>query len=248
MLRRAGKWMISGLAVMLCVALMAILATAHRRDPSQTPPRHGDPRTDIFVVSNGYHPGVGRPRAALAAAAGRQGAGAALELASRFAAYPWIEVGWGDEEFYRNASTAASVTARLAFRALFESNASVLHVVGLAGHPRSMFPQAEMVRIGVGADGFDRLLGMVDRTLARGPDGHLASDLGPGLYGPSLFFRAEGGFGIFNVCNHWVARLLDAAGLPTDGALATLPLGLLLDLRWRAGLTPLPADPPSAPS
>jgi uncharacterized protein (TIGR02117 family) len=247
-LRRAGKWLISCLGVVVCVAALAILATAHRGDPALWPPRDGEPRADIFVVSNGYHSGVVLPRAALAAAAGRQGAGAALEVASRFAAYPWIEIGWGDEEFYRSVPTAASVTARLAFRALFESNASVVHVVGLVAHPRTMFPNAEIVRVGVSADGFDRVLGMLDRTLARGPDGHLATDLGPGLYGPSLFFRAVGGFGIFNVCNHWVARLLDAAGLPTDGALATLPRGLILDLRWRAGLTPLPVDPPSAPT
>ena len=74
---------------------------------------------------------------------------AASEVASRFAAYPWIEVGWGDEEFYRSVPTAASVTARLAFRALFESNASVVHVVGLVAHPRTMFPHAEIVRISV---------------------------------------------------------------------------------------------------
>ena len=48
-------------------------------------------------------------------------------------------------------------------------------------------------------------------------------------------------FHVFNVCNHWVARLLSAAGVPTAPVPATLPQGLLLDLKWRAGLTPLPA-------
>ena len=66
--------------------------------------------------------------------------------------------------------------------------------------------------------------------------------LGPGLYGPSLFYRGVEAFHVFNVCNHWVARLLSAAGLPTAPVLATLPPGLLLDLKWRAGLDPLPMN------
>jgi hypothetical protein len=45
---------------------------------------------------------------------------------------------------------------------------------------------------------------------------------------------------MFNVCNHWIANLLDAAGVPTAPVLATLPFGLLLDLEWRSGLVRLP--------
>jgi len=64
--------------------------------------------------------------------------------------------------------------------------------------------------------------------------------LGPGLYGPSLFYRSVEKFYAFNVCNHWVARLLSAAGLPTAPVLATLPQGLFFDLKWRVGLVTLP--------
>jgi Protein of unknown function (DUF2459) len=55
-----------------------------------------------------------------------------------------------------------------------------------------------------------------------------------------------GNFSIVNVCNHWLARLLDSAGVPTTPVLATLPYGLFLDLRWRAGLTPMPRGVASA--
>ena len=82
-------------------------------------------------------------------------------------------------------------------------------------------------------------LDKLDATFARGGDGR-PEELGPGLYGPSLFFRANGTFHIFNVCNHWLAGLLDAAGVPTAPVLATLPFGLLLDLEWRSGLVRLP--------
>ena len=72
--------------------------------------------------------------------------------------------------------------------------------------------------------------------------GIAADDLGPGLYGPSRFYRANGTFNIFHVCNHWLADLLDAAGVPTAPVLATLPAGLFLDLEWRSGLRPLPRE------
>ncbi len=241
---------------MLCVAVLAILATAHRGDPSLWPPRDGDPRTDIFVVSNGYHTGVVLPRAALAAAAGRQGAGAALELASR----PCQPIHGS-----RSAGATRGVLpqrlycgvglARLAFRALFRSNASVLHSgVGLAGQPaqHAMFPQAEMVRIGVGADGFDRVLGMVDRTLARGPDDRRKS----GSQAPTCMART---------CSFAPRRMpaFSTSAISAGGQAARrcrrpahrrrarhlAGWACSLDvLRWRAGLTPLPADPPSAPT
>jgi hypothetical protein len=66
--------------------------------------------------------------------------------------------------------------------------------------------------------------------------------LGPGLYGPSLFYRAVGHFNLLNVCNHWTARLLDVAGVPTAPVLATLPYGLQADLRFRSGLTIIPGQ------
>jgi len=42
------------------------------------------------------------------------------------------------------------------------------------------------------------------------------------------------------VCNHWIANLLDAAGVPTAPLLATLPSGLLYDLKQRAAAEPTP--------
>ena len=52
----------------------------------------------------------------------------------------------------------------------------------------------------------------------------------------SLFYPAVGTFSILHVCNHWIGDMLDAAGLPTTPVADTFSSGLLLDLRWRAGL------------
>ena len=63
---------------------------------------------------------------------------------------------------------------------------------------------------------------------------------GPGLYGPSLFYAGAGRFSYRNLCNHWAARLLNAAGVPVAPIPASHPAGLIRDLAWRSGLHPLP--------
>ena len=101
-------------------------------------------------------------------------------------------------------------------------------------------PTSDLVRLELGEASFARLADKLDASFARGAGG-LPVELGRGLYGTSLFFRADGTFHLFNVCNHWVAGLLDAAGVPTAPVLATLPRGLLLDLEWRSGLRSIAA-------
>src|SRR5262249_16492408 len=173
--------------------------------------------------------------------ASRRGLSALGYVATRFADFDWLEIGWGDEGFYRYVPTVESLTVALALRALFRpGNPSVLHVVGVKDDPRAMFANSDLVRIGLSNTGFAR----ARCDLARSNGSLMPQELGPGLYGTSLFFRANCAFHLLNVCNHWIARVLDAADIPTAPMLATLPFGLLLDLRWRSGLVPLS---PSAP-
>ena len=129
----------------------------------------------------------------------------------------------------------------------FDADDPATFITVATTRPETMFPLSDLVRIDLGAAGFERLAEKLDATFARGPDGLRPEELGPGLYGASLFFRANGAFHLFNVCNHWIAGLLDAAGVPTAPVLATLPFGLLLDLEWRSNLVRLPPSPVSVP-
>ena len=213
------------------------LVTARPGDPNLYPPAPGSGTVEIFLVNHGYHAGIVLPRAATSDVGARRSLAALIAITARFAAFSFLEIGWGDEGFYRAAPTISAVTVPMALRALFRpGNPSVLHVVGLNGSPLAVFANAELVPIRLSTEGFARLLAMVDATFARTARAELPPDLGPGLYGPSLFYRAVGAFHLFNVCNHWVARLLDAAGVPTAPLLAIAPAGLLLDLRWRSEL------------
>lgn len=234
-----------GLLIAAALFIAAVIATAHWGDRSLWPPAPGAPTTEVFIVSHGYHAGIVVPRGALADEARRRGLPALGHIATRFADFDRLEIGWGDEGFYREVPTVESLSVPLAIRALLRpGNPSVLHVVGIKNDPRAVFTNSDLVRIDLGAAGFERLADKLDATFAR--DGVLPRDLGPGLYGTSRFYRANGAFHLFNVCNHWIAGLLDAAGVPTAPVLATLPFGLLLDLEWRSGLVRLP-PPASTP-
>ena len=159
------------------------------------------------------------------------GAGEVVGIADRFKAYGFVEIGWGDEGFYRLVPTISQLEIGEAMRALFQrDNPSVLHVVGLSRSPPEMLQGASMLPITMSREGFDRLVSQLGDSIAL-EDGRPV-ELGRGLYGPSLFYRARGTFSIFNVCNHWVARELNAAGLSILPLVDTIPAGLLLDLGW----------------
>src|SRR5690242_13155396 len=122
------------LGVVITALLLAALtiATARWGDRSLWPPAPGAPITEIYIVNHGYHAGIAVPRAALAEQASRQGLRALGYVMTRFADFDWLEIGWGDEGFYRYVPTADSLTMELALRALFRpGNPSVLHVVGV---------------------------------------------------------------------------------------------------------------------
>jgi uncharacterized protein (TIGR02117 family) len=236
--RRSG-W---GLAGLFVVVGLATVLTARAGDPALWPPAADKVAAEIFVVSHGYHAGIAVSRPALAEIAGRHGHAALIAVAQRFSDYAWIEIGWGDEGFYTSVPQATSLTFAMAAPALFRpGNASVLHVVGLTAPPCTVFPAADIVQVDLSANGVARMMEQLERSFTRTGEPALPQALGPGLYGPSLFYRSVDTFHLFNVCNHWVARLLSAAGLPIAPVLATVPPGLLFDLKWRSGLRTLPA-------
>jgi uncharacterized protein (TIGR02117 family) len=239
--RHWGRRLLIASVAVAALFVVLTLVTLRSGDRALYPAAAGEPTVTVFVVSHGYHAGVVVPRETLADAASRRGYAALIAVATRFGAYPFLEMGWGDEEFYRSVPTIASLSVPMAARALFlPGNRSVLHVVGLSRPPRASFPLADIIAINLSGEGFDRLLARIDATFAPAAAGGPIEDAGAGLYGPSRFYRARGTFNVFHVCNHWLADLLDAAGVPTAPILATLPPGLFLDLEWRSGLRPLP--------
>lgn len=229
----------SRIAIRLLLVLALItLFTAKPGDAALYPPKPGDAHA-IYLVSHGWHSGLVLPRAVLTGA----GAGAALRaVADRFRTFPMIEFGWGEAEFYRATPTVADLDWGLALKALFTpgGRAGVVQVVGLPAQLRAAFPTSDIVPLNLSGEGLARLLARLDASFRLAD--HQPVDAGPSLYGTGRFFAANGRFSFWNLCNHWAADLLNAAGLPVAPVLATLPRGLILDLGWRSGAAALPLN------
>jgi uncharacterized protein (TIGR02117 family) len=234
-LRRAGLF---GLVIAAFFG-GAVLYAMRPGDPMLFPAPTGTETHTIYLVSHGLHVGIAIPAHDLAQRARQNGWPALLQVIERFGPHAYLEFGWGEDGFYRGIPILTDVTFFEAARALLApNNRSVLHVVGLGWHsPQAAFPSLEQKQVALSPVGFDRLLAGIDETFARDETGQL-QELSMGLYGPSLFFAAKGTFSILNVCNHWIADLLNRAGVPTNRILSTLPIGLFWDLGQRAGIRP----------
>jgi len=172
----------------------------------------------IFLVPQGGHTGIAVRRADIPAP---------LWPEKRdFPAADFLEVGWGERDFYM-AQTAGPW---LSFKAAFLPNRSVLHVAGVRGDLAAFFPQSEIVEIRLSRPALDGLLRYVDQAFAR--DGRAAAQaLGPGHYGDSRFYPGRETFHLLRTCNVWTAGALRAAGLPVRNAI-TLD-GLMAQVRPR---------------
>ncbi len=165
------------------------------------PPAAGAPRTTIHLISHGWHTGVIVSRADLPTN---------VWPAQRdFAEFESVEVGWGDDGFYRSDEITTAIT----MKALFWPTPSVLHAVGFNGPPEREFPDSKVIRVELSAEGFARLCTFMDRAYTHTASGQ-AIPLGAGLYGASEFYRAHGSYYFPKTCNSWTASALRSAGCP----------------------------------
>ena len=159
----------------------------------------------VQVVDHGLHAGLVLSRSDLL--------GKLPALAATFADGDFIELGWGDEAFYR----APQASLGLALQALLRPTPAVLHAVKISGDPRRRFAGREVIEVRLDADGYRRLLAFVAASFSRSAQG-APVELGPGLYGESRFYRAEGRYSLVRTCNTWLAEALAAAGCPLHPA------------------------------
>lgn len=203
------------------IVVLALILTLFGCATASDPPRAEEGAwRSFYVVNHGLHTGLVIARPDLL-----QGLPA---LAEAFGDGDFIELGWGDEDFYR----APKATLGLALRALFGSTATVLHAVRIDGDPRRRFAASEVIEVRVTEDGYRRLLAFVAGTFTHSETGTLAV-LGPGLYGESRFYQAEGIYSLSYTCNTWVAEALAASSCPMSPA-AVITAGSLMSQLRRA--------------
>ncbi|MEI6063554.1 MAG: DUF2459 domain-containing protein [Pseudanabaena sp. ELA748] len=121
---------------------------------------------------------------------------------------PYVEVGWGDRQFY----FAGDQSIPSMLRAMFIPSDSVMHVASFAESPEKFF-KFPVLPIELSESGFQNLLVYIKQTFAVNQKGDRLAAIGNGQYGVSNFYAAVPRyFGAFN-CNTWAAEALRNAGI-----------------------------------
>jgi uncharacterized protein (TIGR02117 family) len=221
-----------GIASLAFLLLGLSFALRQPADPALYPPQ-SDAIT-IRVVDHGYHAGLILPRQALAELAEAESLLRLSAALTVFSAFDHVEIGWGEENFYRSVPTASLAAIPHVLRAMLNpANNSVLHMVGFNGESRRAFPSSDLITLNLSPAGLRRMAHAMDIQFRVPPSGDIAP-LGPGLYGPSAFFAARDRYHLFNTCNHWIGQMLALAGVPYAPVESFISAGLMADLRRRA--------------
>jgi hypothetical protein len=222
------RWSGGIAAILMLLLALAAVATARPGNRALWPARRGDVAT-VYLVDNGFHTDIAVPRAAVLARGGPLAA-AALRTSTR----PWIMIGWGDARFYE---ATAPWRGRLmdGLRALLGGRPTTLHLEGVWDRPDRVWTNG--VRpLPLSSAGLRALLSRAGAALAVDAGGAPRVLDAPGREPDEAFFASREGFSLFHLCNHFTADLLSAAGLPATPVLDTLPAGMMLDLKLRAGV------------
>jgi uncharacterized protein (TIGR02117 family) len=194
------RWVLQSLILIALGACAAPLP-----DPAE--PQGGGPGVAVYLVAHDKHSGIAVRRADIPAG---------LWPESRdFPQAEYLEVGWGDRDYYMGRDQGFWGTLRAA---LGSDNPSVLHVAGVRGALAANFPASEIIEVELSRDGFERLVRYIHDAYDRA-GAPVVAPLGPGLYGDSRFYPARESFNIFRTCNVWTARGLRGAGLPVQDSI-----------------------------
>lgn len=165
------------------------------------PLRPDEPLKMVWVVGHGWHVGLALRREDVSAEAWPE--------AADVGRVRFLEVGWGDGEFY----PAPRGTSGMAIRAAFFSRSSVLHVAGFDSPPADYFAASPVVEVRLASGGLDALARFIREVYAREAGGGLVR-VAPALYGRGWFYRARLHYRVLENSNTWAARALAIGGCP----------------------------------
>jgi uncharacterized protein (TIGR02117 family) len=209
--------------IALCLGLVSILAAIFLPFCPTTPtglfpPQAGTPTHAVYIIQHDWHTGLAWSQKGLVPI-GPEG----------WRNAPYVEVGWGDRDFYY-AGDRSIITM---FKAFFLPTPSAMHVVGFGESPEAYFKKDKSVwRLDLSEPGFLSLIGYVGETFSKNAKGDRLPPLpGSGQYGVSNFYAAVPQYGFWLTCNAWTANALNAAGVSACPSRVLLPFHLIDRLR-----------------
>jgi len=199
---------LAALALAAAVGLVAALWTwTLAGDPGLFPASTDEPGVVVHILDNGFHTDLAAPRALL-----EHGGGPLAEATRGLAPGDWVLIGWGDATFYVDQRP---ITDRLAdgIRAFFRpGNTSVVMLDPAYGDPAARFAPKDRRAIRLSPEGMAALHARIEGSLDLQAGAARLVAARPG--DDARFFASREHFWIGYLCNHWSARVLNAAGLP----------------------------------
>ena len=147
-------------------------------------------------------------------------------LQDDFSEFKYIEIGWGDKDFYM----AEKETFWITFKAGMFPTKSALHVTALMNNPEKHYKGLEMVIINLSEEDFIRLINYFNRSFALDENKNNIK-LKDGLKENSLFYLSKERYHIFKTCNAWIARGLKKAGVPVHPFFALTSKNVMKQLK-----------------
>jgi uncharacterized protein (TIGR02117 family) len=198
-------------AVVVAVGLVSAPATAVGSPDGPASSSHG---AAVYLVSHGWHVGLVVPRDAVPPGAWPE--------ADDLPRSRYLEVGWGDGDYY----PARRGTIALAFRAAFRSRWSVLQVVAFDADVARAFPGAKILAVDLSPHGFAALVRYIHEAYIHDAGGRPVR-VAPAAYGVGAFYLARGHYDLRHNSNTWAAAALRVAGCPIDPSEAVTAGALL---------------------
>lgn len=131
--------------------------------------------------------------------------------ASQFKSRPveWLEIGWGDRQFYFEMPTWDKFTLKLALDALLLPDAAVMHVNYLDMHPKD-YLSAKKVRISYAT--YEKLVTALKGSFLLKDDKPIILP-GKAYTSTDNFYEAHESFSLIRTCNVWTSDALGKAGI-----------------------------------
>ena len=155
---------------------------------------------EIYVVSHGWHTGFVVPAGDIQARL--------PQLKERFGDIPYLEFGWGDENFYQ----AKEITTGLALRAILWPTDTVIHAVAVPKNANEHFPNSEVEKLCLSDGAFLSLISFISNSFDKDKKGKIL-ELRNGSSDRSQFYQSVGDYYLMNTCNKWTAKGLKSAGV-----------------------------------
>ena len=209
-------WLAAMLAATVLVAVLVVSLGCRSAGPVPQPGA-SDTTFAIYLVEHGWHAGIAIRRSDIPPDA--------WTVQDDFPNAAFLEVGWGDAEYYPAADPGAGTL----LKAGLLPTKSVLHIAAFARDPIAVFGHRTVIRIPVSEVGRDALLAFIRDEHARNEGAVIP--LGPGLYGDSRFYAGTTRYHVLNNCNTWVARALRTVGCAMAPARALTVRALLAQAR-----------------